>query len=85
MLLLDEPTSALDAESEALVQAALRNAFAGRTVVIVAHRLSTLASADRVVVLANGAVAEQGKPEELGNRPGGLYAALLKSQVPTFM
>jgi ABC-type multidrug transport system fused ATPase/permease subunit len=37
-----------------------------------------------VVVLANGKVAEQGKPEELGSRPGGLYAALLKSQVPTF-
>lgn len=80
VLLLDEPTSALDAESEALVQSALRNAFAGRTVVIVAHRLSTLAAADRVVVLAQGAVAEQGSPDELARRQGGLYAALLNAQ-----
>ena len=80
VLLLDEPTSALDTESEALVQAALRNAFAGRTVVIVAHRLSTLASADRVVVLARGVVAEEGSPSELARRPGGMYAALLNAQ-----
>lgn len=82
---MDEPTSALDAESEALVQAALRNAFAGRTVVIVAHRLSTLAAADRVAVLADGAVAEQGCPAELARRPGGLYAALLNAQALAIM
>ena len=64
----------------ALVQAALRNAFAGRTVVIVAHRLATIASADRVVVLANGRLLEQGPPAELAALPGGAFAELLQKQ-----
>mmetsp|Transcript_24908 Transcript_24908/g.49848 ORF Transcript_24908/g.49848 Transcript_24908/m.49848 type:complete len:780 (+) Transcript_24908:76-2415(+) len=80
VLLLDEPTSALDAESEALVASALKNAFKGRTVVIVAHRLKTIQSVDRVVVLADGLVLEEGPPLELGKRPESAYAALLQKQ-----
>ena len=58
MLLLDEATSALDRTSEAAVQAALANACAGRTVLVIAHRLSTVASADEIAVIHHGVVAE---------------------------
>lgn len=80
ILLLDEPTSALDAESEAYVQSAFTNAFAGRTVLIVAHRLSTIQSADRVIVLSDGRVVEDGKPEMLREDTQGAYHALLQQQ-----
>jgi ABC-type multidrug transport system fused ATPase/permease subunit len=65
VLLLDEPTSALDRESEAAVVAALRRLAVGRTTLIVAHRLETIRHADRVVVLREGKVVEQGSPERL--------------------
>ena len=58
MLLLDEATSALDRTSEAAVQAALANACAGRTVLVIAHRLSTVAGADEIAVIHHGVVAE---------------------------
>ena len=61
-------------------QSALKNAFAGRTVVIVAHRLATVQDVDRVVVLKDGAVQEEGAPAELRRRPGGAFADLLQKQ-----
>ena len=70
ILILDEATSALDAESEALVQTALQNLMAGRTVFVIAHRLSTVRRADRIVVLENGTIADIGKHEDLINRLG---------------
>jgi ATP-binding cassette subfamily B protein/subfamily B ATP-binding cassette protein MsbA len=65
VLVLDEPTSALDAESESLVMAALDRVCVGRTVLVIAHRLSTVRAADRVVVLEDGIVLEQGSHAEL--------------------
>jgi subfamily B ATP-binding cassette protein MsbA len=70
ILILDEATSALDSESEALVQSALHNLMSGRTVFVIAHRLSTVRSADRIVVIENGAIADVGAHEELMTRLG---------------
>ena len=65
MLVLDEATSLLDIPGERTVQAALRTILAGRTAVIIAHRLSTVTIADRVLVIEGGRIAEDGPPEEL--------------------
>jgi subfamily B ATP-binding cassette protein MsbA len=70
ILILDEATSALDTESEALVQTALQNLMAGRTVFVIAHRLSTVRRADRIVVIENGTVADVGTHDDLINRLG---------------
>lgn len=70
ILILDEATSALDSESEALVQSALHNLMAGRTVFVIAHRLSTVRRADRIVVIENGAIAEIGGHDELMQKLG---------------
>jgi subfamily B ATP-binding cassette protein MsbA len=70
ILILDEATSALDSESEALVQSALQNLMAGRTVVVIAHRLSTVRRADRIVVLENGTITDAGAHEELMKKLG---------------
>jgi subfamily B ATP-binding cassette protein MsbA len=70
ILILDEATSALDSESEALVQSALHNLMAGRTVVVIAHRLSTVRGADRIVVLENGTIADIGSHDELMEKLG---------------
>ncbi|CAL5035263.1 unnamed protein product [Urochloa decumbens] len=77
ILLLDEPTSALDAESEAVVQQSIDRLSAGRTVVIIAHRLTTVRNADTIAVLDRGAVVESGRHADLMAR-GGPYAALVK-------
>jgi subfamily B ATP-binding cassette protein MsbA len=70
ILILDEATSALDSESEGLVQSALQNLMTGRTVVVIAHRLSTVRRADRIVVLENGTIADIGSHEELMQKLG---------------
>jgi subfamily B ATP-binding cassette protein MsbA len=70
ILILDEATSALDSESEALVQAALHNLMIGRTVVVIAHRLSTVRRANRIVVIENGAIADIGPHDELMKKLG---------------
>ena len=75
VLILDEATSALDSESERAVQSALERLMKGRTTLVIAHRLSTIEHADRVVVLANGRIAEQGTHQAL-LRANGLYARL---------
>jgi ABC-type multidrug transport system fused ATPase/permease subunit len=79
LLLLDEATSALDAESERLVQAALDRLMAGRTTLVIAHRLATVLKADRILVLDQGRIVESGRHEELV-RAGGLYARLAALQ-----
>jgi subfamily B ATP-binding cassette protein MsbA len=70
ILILDEATSALDSESEALVQSALQNLMVGRTVFVIAHRLSTVRRADRIVVLENGMISDIGAHEELMKKLG---------------
>src|ERR1043165_338594 len=70
ILILDEATSALDTESEVLVSTALQNLMAGRTVVVIAHRLSTVRRAHRIAVLENGAIADVGSHEELMQKLG---------------
>jgi subfamily B ATP-binding cassette protein MsbA len=75
ILILDEATSALDNESERLVQEALQTLMQGRTTLIVAHRLSTIEHADRVVVMDKGRIVEQGPPAKL-LATGGAYAKL---------
>ena len=79
ILILDEATSALDTESEMLVQRALINLMAGRTVLVIAHRLSTVRRADRIVVLDRGTISEIGTHEDLVTR-GGIYQRLHEMQ-----
>ncbi|KAM7278369.1 hypothetical protein ACFE04_005503 [Oxalis oulophora] len=80
VLLLDEATSALDAESEYLVQDAMDSLMRGRTVLVIAHRLSTVKSADRVIVISDGKIAESGTHDEL-LREDGIYTALVRRQL----
>ena len=80
ILLLDEPTSALDADSEALVVSSLFELMKGRTTVMVAHRLSTIGRVDKVIVLQEGRVIEEGSPAELKDRKG-YYSRVVSGQV----
>ena len=84
ILVLDEATSALDSESEALVQEALENLMRGRTSIVVAHRLSTVAALDRIVVLADGEIVEDGTHAQLVEA-GGEYSSLWSRQTGAFL
>ena len=79
IVILDEATAHLDSENEELVQSALAKALQGRTSIVIAHRLSTVMSADQIIVLENGLIRERGKHEELV-RAGGLYSELFARQ-----
>ena len=77
VVLLDEATASLDVENETQVQQALSRLLAGKTVLVIAHRMRTVANADKIVVLKEGRVAEQGAPAELMAREGGLYRRMV--------
>ena len=79
-MILDEATSSLDAESEALVQSALEVLMRDRTTIVIAHRLSTVRKADRLVVLAEGRIIEEGTHDDLVAQ-GGLYSELYGRQL----
>lgn len=80
ILVLDEATSSLDAESEALVQEALNELMKGRTTLIIAHRLATIRKVDRIYVLTEGKIVEQGTHQELVQDAAGVYANLVRLQ-----
>jgi ATP-binding cassette subfamily B protein len=80
VLVLDEATSSLDSESEALIQEAMERLMAGRTSIVIAHRLSTVRMLDRILVFDRGRVVEEGTHEELVRRQGGIYRRLFERQ-----
>ena len=80
ILILDEATSSLDSESEALIQQAMERLMAGRTTLVVAHRLSTIRTMDRLLVMDKGHIVEEGNHHTLMQREGGLYRRLLERQ-----
>ena len=82
VILLDEATASLDVENESAVQEALSRLLQGKTVLVIAHRMRTVAGADHIVVLENGHVAQQGTPEELMEQ-GGLYRRMVELQEET--
>ncbi|EPS69730.1 hypothetical protein M569_05030 [Genlisea aurea] len=81
ILLLDEATSALDAESEYLVQDAMDSLMNGRTVLVIAHRLSTVKTANKVAVVCDGQIVESGTHDDLLGKEGGIYTALVRRQL----
>jgi ATP-binding cassette subfamily B protein len=84
VLILDEATSSLDSESEALIQQAMERLMKGRTSIVIAHRLSTVRSLDRILVFDRGEIVEQGTHAALAARAGGIYRALFERQVTEF-
>ena len=84
ILVLDEATSALDSESEVLIQDALWKLMQGRTAIVIAHRLSTIKKMDRIIVLDQGKIAEQGSHTSL-IKQNGLYAKLWKHHTGDFL
>jgi len=84
VLILDEATSSLDSESEALIQEAMERLMKGRTSIVIAHRLSTVRSMDRILVFDRGEIVEQGTHKTLTARPGGIYRGLFERQVTEF-
>ena len=81
ILILDEPTSALDAKSEKVIEGSLRELMNGRTTFIIAHRLSTVRQADKILVFKDGKIVEQGKHDELITIPDGVYRHLYELQI----
>ena len=81
LLILDEATSALDSESEAAIQQALQNIMQHKTVIAIAHRLSTLKNMDRIIVLDNGKIIEDGTPHKLLKNKSGLFCRLYNLQI----
>jgi ATP-binding cassette subfamily B protein len=84
VLILDEATSSLDSESEALIQQAMERLMEGRTSIVIAHRLSTVRTLDRILVFDRGEIVEQGTHAVLANRAGGLYRGLFERQATEF-
>jgi ATP-binding cassette, subfamily B, bacterial len=84
VLILDEATSSLDSESEALIQQAMERLMKGRTSIVIAHRLSTVRSLDRILVFDRGEIVEQGTHASLANRTGGIYRGLFERQATEF-
>ena len=84
VLILDEATSSLDSESEALIQQAMERLMKGRTSIVIAHRLSTVRSLDRILVFDRGEIVEQGTHAALASRAGGIYRGLFELQVTEF-
>ena len=80
IILLDEATASLDVENETLIRTALSRLIKNKTVLVIAHRMRTVAGADKIVVLADGVVAEQGSPDELYAK-GGIYAHMVDLQI----
>ena len=85
ILILDEATSSLDSQSERAIQEALRTLTHGRTSIMVAHRLSTILDADRILVFDQGKIVEEGTHAELVLREGGIYAGFFKLQSGGFI
>ena len=81
ILILDEATSAVDTETEKLIQEAIDRLIQGRTTIAIAHRLSTLQNADRLLVLKDGRIAEEGTHEELLAKPDGLFKHFVELQM----
>jgi len=84
VLILDEATSSLDSESEALIQQAMERLMKGRTSIVIAHRLSTVRSLDRILVFDRGEIVEQGTHASLASRTGGIYRGLFERQATEF-
>ncbi|WP_315713449.1 MULTISPECIES: ABC transporter ATP-binding protein [unclassified Bradyrhizobium] len=84
VLILDEATSSLDSESEALIQEAMERLMKGRTAIVIAHRLATVRSLDRILVFDRGRIVEQGSHATLVGKPGGLYRSLFERQATEF-
>jgi ATP-binding cassette, subfamily B, bacterial len=84
VLILDEATSSLDSESEALIQQAMERLIKGRTSIVIAHRLSTVRSLDRILVFDRGEIVEQGTHAALATRTGGIYRGLFERQATEF-
>lgn len=85
ILILDEATSSLDSESEHAIQLSLEKLMKDRTVIAIAHRLSTLKKMDRIVILENGKISEDGTPEDLLSRPNGVFKKMWDHQVKGFI
>ena len=81
ILILDEATASLDTETEKQIQDALQNLSKNRTTIAIAHRFSTLKNADRLVVVKNGRIVEEGTHEELFNKENGIYANMAHMQL----
>jgi ATP-binding cassette subfamily B protein len=80
IVLLDEATASLDVENETKVQSALSRLLQGKTVLVIAHRMRTVEAADHIVVLADGKVAEEGRPEDLLQKNGGIFRRMTELQ-----
>jgi ATP-binding cassette subfamily B protein len=80
ILIFDEATSSLDSESEKLVQDAINNLIASKTAIVIAHRLSTVVKADKIIVLKDGEIIESGTHKELIAKPHGFYRYLFEYQ-----
>ena len=80
IVLLDEATASLDVENETKVQGALSRLLAGKTVLVIAHRMRTVEAADKIVVLDQGRVAEQGSPQELMKEENGIFRHMTQLQ-----